>query len=361
MGLALIGSGCGTQKRPAPPPIRGYVNLDALVYRHPGWGGVSQYDAALRRLEAAALSLPAAGRPDEKIAVLPALPPTEGVSSTSVPGGDVRRIADHLNSVQQSLLEAVRSRREMARLDQLRGQRDVWRREARLKFPAPTETTAVQPDLELQLLQANIDALTQTLNSKLWQQAPPPAPVREALQGKVAADRARLDVLIAERLQKTEALREQYVAERQRMRDGRAVYVQTQAGDLEARLRADDERVIATQHARLAHQRVTLLNALARPTVISVPPEGNTGAEALPQSRGNPQAVLSRTSLMAAVIHLQVQRARWIKYLYDDTQAAARDAAGRRNWEVTFGPPRPGDRDLTQPVAQALASGVWQW
>lgn len=360
IGLALIGSGCGTQKRPAPPPvIRGYVNLDALIHRHPGWSGVSQYDAALRRLETAARSLPPAGRPDEKIATLPALPMMDGLNSMA-PGGDARQIADRLTSVQQSLLAAVRSRREMARLDRLRSQRDVWRREARLKFPVPTETTAVQPDLELQLLQANVDALTRTLDSKLWRQAPPPAPTREALRAKVAADRARLDALIAERGQKGAALRAQYLEARQQARATRTLYVQTQADDLAGRLRADDERVIASQQARLVHQRATLLEALARPAALSVPTAGNAGTETLPQGHGNPQAALARKSLTAAVAHLQAQRTRWIKYLYDDTQAAARDAAGQRNWNVTFGPPRPGDRDLTQPLAQALASGVWQ-
>ncbi|MDQ2801119.1 MAG: hypothetical protein M3Y13_15920 [Armatimonadota bacterium] len=361
VGLALIGTGCGTQKRPAPPPvIRGYVNLDALIHRHPGWSGVSEYDAALHRLEMAARSLPPADKPDEKIATLPALPAMDGANSAVGPGSDVGQIADRLTVVQQSLLEAVRSRREMARLDQLRSQRDVWRREARLKFPAPTETTLTQPDLELQLLQANIETLTRTLDSKLWTQAPPPAPKREALGAKVAADRARLATLIAERGQKAETLRAQYIADRQQVRQARADYAQAQADALAGRLRADDERVIASQQARLMRQRVTLLEALASPIALSVPTAGDAGAETLPQRRGNPQATLARASLAAATAHLQAQRTRWIKYLYDDTQAAARDAAGQRNWDVTFGPPRPGDRDLTQPLAQALASGVWQ-
>lgn len=359
IGAALAGGGCASHTRPAPPPpIHGYVRLDVLTRLHPGWSGVSRYDAALGRLEAAARSLPPPDRPDQKIATLSALSPvTEGVGK-ALPTGDMNATAIRLRTVQQSLMDGLRSRREMARADQIHSREAVWRRQARQQFPTLVETAASEPDLELQLLQANVEALTRTLDG--WKQSLPPAPKREALRVKVEADRARLQALIAERLAARDAIQAQQKAEALRRRQARLAYVQAQEDTLAARLRADDERILADQQARLARQRTALLAALARPSSVSVPFVGDAGVKTLPQGRGAAQAALSQASLTEAETRLSAQRARWVRYLYDDTQAAARDAADQHRWDVTFGPPRPGDRDLTQALAQAMAGGVWR-
>lgn len=360
-GLALLGGGCATHTRPAPPPpLRGYVNLDILTRRHPGWGGVSRYDAALERLAAAARSLPPADRPDQKIATLPALPPAPVGAGEALSLADVGQAKSRLSDVQRSLLDGLRSRREMARADQIASQQDGWQRAARQQYPAPTGAVAIQPDLELQLLQANIDALTQTLNSKLWRQAPPPAPRREALRAKVEAESARLQVLIAGRAQAREASQARQAEAIRQLQGARVAYVRTQADALESRLRAGDERFIADQQGRLARQRTALLGALALSLPVLVPASGDAGAQTLPKGPDAGRAALAQASLKEAENHLSAQRARWVRHLYDDTMAAARDTASRRNWDVTFGPPRPGDRDLTQPLAQAMRAGVWR-
>ncbi len=357
--VALTGSGCATNTRPAsPPPIRGYVNLDALTRRHPGWSGVSRYDAALRRLEQAARSLPPADRPDQKIALLPALPAVVAGGGAALPIADAGQVGRHLMFVQQTLMAELRSRREMARDDQIASREDVWQRDARQQYPIPAQEEAIQPDLALQLLQANVETLTQTLDG--WKQSVPPAPRWEALRAEVEADRARLQALIAARVQARDAAQVREAADVQHLQEARVAYVQTQENSLAAQLRAEDENFIADQQARLTRQRTDLLTALAQAVPVSVPNVGDAGPQTLPQGPGVARAALSSASLSEAETRLSAQRARWIRHLYDDTQAAARDTADQRNWDVTFGPPRPGDRDLTQALAQAMSAGVWR-
>jgi hypothetical protein len=357
LGLALLIGGCAAHTRIAPlPPVRGYVDLDALTRRHPGWSGVSQYDAALRRLETAGRSLPPTNRPDQKIATLPALPPALGDSG--LPAADAGQIGSRLTSVQRSLVDGLRSRRGMARADQIASRQDGWVREARQQYPVPPEKATLQPDLALQLLQANVETLTRTLDG--WKESVPPAPQREALRAKVEADRARLQRLGAARVQARDAERARQEVERQRLREARVAYVQTQADTLNSRLRAGDERFIAGQQARLTRQRTDLLGALVRPAPISVPAAGDAGAQTLPKGPRAVQAALAGKSLAEAEAHLGAQKARWVRHLYDDTRAAAQDTADQRHLDVTFGPPRPGDRDLTPALAQAMREGVWR-
>lgn len=357
MWLALLLGGCATQTHhAAPPPVRGYINLEALTRRHPGWSGVSQYDVALQRLQTAARSLPPTDRPDGKIALLPALPPDTGVSA--LPAADAGQIGSRLTSVQRSLLEGLRSRRETARADQISSRQDGWRREARQRYPVSKETSVIQPDLELQLLQANVETLTKTLNG--WKESVPPAPKREALRAKVEADRSRLQDLIAARVQARDAAQARRVSEVQRLQDARAAYVQTQSEALGSRLQAGDDRYLASQQGRLTQQRTALLGALALPVPVAVPAAGDVGAQTLPKGPGVALAALSKGSLIEAETHLSAQRARWVRHLHDDTKAAAQDTADQHNWDVTFGPPRPGDRDLTQAMTQAMKAGVWR-
>jgi len=354
----VSGGGCATHTRPAPPPpVRGYVSLDVLTRRHPGWGGVSRYDAALKRLEEAARSLPPAGRPDRKIATLPALSPGPA-QAAEVPAADIGAAASRLGSVQRSLLDGLTARRAAARADQVASQRDGWRRAARQQYPVLAGTAPTQPDLEIQLLQANVEALTSTLNG--WKESTPPAPRRAALRVKVEADRARLQALIAARASARDAEQSRQAAEVRRLREARVAYVRAQADGLESRLRATDGRYLADQQVRLTRQRAALLGALALPAPVGVPADGDAGARTLPSGRDAGRAALAQASLTAAEAHLAAQRARWVGHLYDDTLAAARDAAGQKNWDVTFGPPRPGDRDLTQPMAQAMRASVWR-
>ena len=188
----------------------------------------------------------------------------------------------------------------------------------------------------------------------------PPAPRLKDLQAKVASEQVRLQVLLAERDRQRIAAQTKRMDERQNVRDDRAAYVQAQADSLTTRLQDDDARLVAAQSARLTRQRLTLLADLAQPPVAAVPPTGFAGAETLPHGPGIAQASLSQASLTASEDRLRTQRARWIKFLRDDTQAAAQDMAAKQNWNVTFGPPRPGDRDLTTAMTQAMLPSIWR-
>lgn len=359
LGLAILGGGCASHQAPAPPPLHGLVNLDELVRRHPGWSGVGQYDAALRRLEQAARALPQGNGSDQKLATLPALLAAGSVSlSSGLSAESNAEQVQRLKSVQQSLLESLRGRRAMVREDQIRQKQDIWRSEARLRFSVPLESVQSQPDLELQLLEANVATLTRTIAG--WKQAPPPAPKLEALRTKVNTERAKLEALLTTRAQQREIAQTRHREEIARARADRTAYVQAQADTLEAHLRTEDERLIAAQAARLTQQRTALLGALAQPPALTVPTTGFAGQETLPHGLGVVQSGLSQASLTASEVRLRAQRARWVKFLYDDTQAAALDAAGQRGWDVTFGHPRPGDRDLTGALAQALTSSLWR-
>ena len=209
-------------------------------------------------------------------------------------------------------------------------------------------------DLSLQLLQANVAALTQTLNH--WDSSKPPAPALNRLRLKVEADRQRLEDLIAGILATRTAARAARSEAVQRMREARAGYVQSQGDLLTARLEADDTRVLDAQKQRLSDQRLVLLAALARPEPVSVAAAGNAGALTLPQGPDAARASLSAASLAAARTRLSAQRRRWLRYLSDDTRASALDAAAQRHWNITFGPPRRGDKDMTDDLESVLAS-----
>lgn len=334
-------------------PLKGYVNLETLVRQHPGWDGVGRYDAALTRLDLAVRSVP--GTPATPAVTLPplaALPPGRSIRT----GGDAQAAA-HLQAVQQSLLAGIRARRTLAREEQIARQRSLWRREARQLFPVPTEPTEVVPDFNVQLLRVNVRALTQTLEN--WKLSTPPTPRLNALRVKVEADRDRLLALIAEYDASVQGRQSTYEAQVQSRKEARLSYVEAQADALLARLEREDALALAAQQARLSEQRAALLTALAQPLPMMVPAEGSLGQVMLPSVPGAARAALSASALRAARTRLEAQRTRWLRYLYDDTKAAAEDAAERQHWTITFGPPPAGQRDLTAPVTKALQSGPW--
>jgi len=350
--LVCCGAGCAAHRQAAAPrTVYGYADLTALVRHQPGWAGLGQYDAALARLSAAA-NLPPSGQADPKMATLPALQP-EAAGSAAPGGKDVSEIARHLSAVQAGLLGGLSERRQAAREDQISRQQDLWKRDARKLFPVPTRTAEISSDLTLQLLQANVAALTQTLDH--WDNSKPPAPKLARLKLKVEADRDRLNALIATRIRARETARAARVAAIQRQRSARVTYVQAQGDALAAHLETEDARVLDSQQRRLSAQRSALLGALARLEPVSVPAAGDAGVLVLPVWPGAARASLSAASLQAARARLLAQRGRWAQYLYDDTRASALDAAARLHWNITFGPPRRGDRDMTAELERVLA------
>lgn len=355
MGVLVCGAGCADHAAPTPPrTVYGYADLNALVRSRPGWTGLRQYDAALARLDAEARDLPPAGQPDPKLAVLPALPVGAGIDGAGMAGGTVQ-IGLRLSAVETSLLASLDSRRKMARAEQIRRQQELWRRDARRLFPVPTRTAEISSDLNLQLLQASVAALTQTLLH--WDNSVPPAPRLAVLKQKVEADRARLAALIAGRIETREAARAARAEAVKQTRQARLDYAAAQGAALAARLQAEDAHALGSRRQHLGSERQALLAALAAPESVAVPAAGDAGAVSLPRSPDALPPSLSADSLRAARAGLLAQRGRWVQYLYDDTRASALDAAGKKHWNITFGPPRPADRNLTANLEQALGQG----
>ena len=353
LGTSVFGAGCAPHNTPAPPrTVYGYADLNALVRSRPGWAGLGRYDAALARLDSEARSLPPAGQPDPTLAVLPPLTIEAGTGAGSPNQAQIGR---RLSAVEASLVGSLDSRRKMARDEQIRRQQELWRRDARRLFPVPSRTAEINSDLTLQLLQTNVDALTQTLIH--WDNSIPPAPKLVLLRKKVEADRARLTALIAARIQTREAARAARDEAIKQTRQARLDYVAAQGAALSSKLEAEDVRALGLRTQHLSAERQALLAALAEPEPVTVPAAGDAGALTLPRSPNVLPPSLSADSLRAAQASLRAQRGRLAQYLYDDTRAAAEDAAGKRRWNITFGPPRPGDRDLTAGLAQALKNG----
>ncbi len=353
LGL-LVCAGCADHAAPQPPrTVSGYASLSVLVQSRPGWRGLQRYDAALARLDGEVRSLPAAaGQADPKLAVLPALTFT---GAAGAGGQGTLLTGQRLSAIEASLVSDLEDRRQMARAEQIRRQQELWRREARRLFPVPARTAEIGSDLDLQLLEANVAALSQTLAH--WDNSVPPAPKLVQLKRKVEADRTRLQALIAGRIQTREAARAARAEMIKQTRQARLDYVSAQDAALSARLQAEDDRALSSRTLHLGTERQALLTALAAPEPAAVPAAGNTGVLALPRGPAALPATLSADSLRAARASLLAQRGRWAQYLYDDTRASAQDAAGKKHWNLTFGPPRPGDRNLTADLEQALGQG----
>lgn len=357
LAVSLFGAGCASRTQPAAPrTVYGYADLNALVQSRPGWSGLRRYDAALTRLDSEARSLPPAGQADPKLAILPALLAAGPNADAQTAGGrEPSGIGLRLSAVEASLISSLDDRRKMARAEQIRRQQELWRRDAQRLFPVPTRSAEIGSDLTLQLLQANVATLSQTLSH--WDNSTPPAPVLQQLKRKVEADRARLEALIAARIQAREAARAARSEVIRQTRQARLDYVRAQEAALAARLETADTLAVGSRARRLGEERRILLAALAKPEPVEVPTAGDAGTITLPRGPGTLPPSLSADSLKAARKNLLAQRGRWIQYLYDDTRASAQDAAGKRHWNITFGSPRPGDRNMTADLKQALANG----
>jgi len=357
MLLSMMGSGCGSQKTAPQVVQRGVVNLDILVRHHPGWSGVGQYDTELERLEIVKGGLQPTSQADERSAILPALM-VNTIPSTGLPQGYITGISRRLGSVQNTLITNLRQRRERERREQLRQERQFALSEANRLFAISVGNKEYFSDLDLQMLHASLTQLSITAAN--WSQSIPPAPILVALRAKILRDHARLETLLAERSAQRASAIEERRNEVATVRAARAAYVQGKMDILEARLMTDDEKLIAVQKSDLTESRAALLQILSRSEPVSVPPVGDVAALTLPRGPKTLAANLSPSSVASTKARLLAQRARWLKFLFDDTEAAAKDTAQAKHWDVTFGAPRPGQRDLTGSMAQAMAAGIWR-
>ena len=347
---------------------QGYADLDVLVRSHPGWSGVAQYDLALTRLRHASVRL---DRPaeDAQLALLPADDPQAPPSPAALMWGEKQQ----LDKIRQAQVAQVRERRALARQRQLAPLKEAWQREADADYTRyvrraqrdylrGVRQTLARGDVQRLNLSLQIKALQDIVTG--WKASAPPTPrlaqARRDLTTKLA-QAAQLDGERAATFRAAEAKRNGEIAAAAVFRDG---YVRHLAGQKEAVLQMQDERQTEAFARALVKQEQALLASQSVQVVVPVAPAGSLDAEVLPANRPAPalssgSAAKSLRQLQMAQTRLLAQRARWVAFLYDDTRAAALDAAKKRHWTVAFGKTGSG-MALTAPLAQILSSQGWK-
>jgi len=342
--------------------------LDVLVRSHPGWPGVAQYDLALTRLRNASVRL---DRPaeDAVLAVLPADTATAPPSPVAL----VRGEAQQLEAVRQAQVAQVRERRALARQRQIALLQEAWRREARAAYVRQAREaqgiylrrvreTLADNDARSLNLSLQIKALQDIVAG--WKASTPPTPRLTQARADLAQKQAQLAQLETARSQALQtALAERHAAIARAAAE-RDASVQRLTGQKEAALRLQDERQTRAFAQSLVRQEQALLKSQSVQAAVPVAPAGPLGAEALPPARSAPalspgSTAKSLRQLQMAQTRLLAQRARWLAFIYDDTRAAALDAAQKRHWTVTFAKAGPGIA-LTAPLAKILASQGWK-
>lgn len=370
MVLACLLAGCGPHaaRTARIVPQRGYADLDVLVRSHPGWPGVAQYDLALTRLRNASVRL---DRPaeDAALATLPAADTTSPPSPAALVRGQVRQ----LEAVRQAQVARVRARRALARQRQFAPLREAWQREADAEYTQQARRaqgeylrgvrrTLADRDAQRLNLALQIKALQDIVTG--WKASTPPTPrlaqARRALAAKLV-QAAQFDNARAALLRTTADTRRAAIAQAAAARD---LFVQQRTTQKEAALRVQDEHQTRLFAQSLIAQEQALLHSQAAQATTPVLPAGPLQAEALPPGRTAPalsasSAAKSLRQLRMAQTRLVAQRARWIAFIYDDTRAAALDAAQKRHWTVAFAKAGPGTA-FTAPLARILASQGWK-
>ncbi|MBV9850263.1 MAG: hypothetical protein JO250_11360 [Armatimonadetes bacterium] len=369
-GLLLAGlllAGCHSARRPA-PPVPVYADIAVLARRHPGWQSVALFDGMLGRLNAAIRQARAGGPAPAAALTLPAQTGLDLPGEVfTMPASALEQERRQLAGQQQAQLARLQARRERARQQQLDLQQAHWQREAQLRYAQAVQDAQARyrqryeaafnvRDVRRLNLFLQIKALEKIVAE--WK-LPKPTPVFDHANQELTDKRAELARLDAERTGLTGSLQAERDAALARAAADREAYVQTQRAQMAENLRSQDESILAAQRAQLARQTALLLSqerALAGGTV---PAAGAVGALSLPPVAAARAAQPVR-DLEAAARRLQGQRDRWIAFLYDDTQAAARDAARQRGWTVTFDSSHRGETDVTAPLAALLAGSVWK-
>ena len=366
VGLAL--AGCQSAKVP-PPPVPAYADLGVLVRRHPGWRSVAQYDVMLARLQAAIRQGRTGSAVPDPSLTLPAQ------SGLNLPGEAYTMPAEVLAQEQRQLeqqtqtqLARLRARLALAGRQQLELQQPRWQRDAELQYARAAQAAQAlytqrydaafaAGDVRRVNLRLQIDALEKTVTN--WKLSkPPPTPLLDRAINDLADKKAERDRLDAQHSGIATKLLSERAATLAQAAADRDASVRTQRDQLAQTLRTRQEVRLAAQRRQLERQTALLLRqerALAAGTVRAV---GSVGTLSLPPSAA--QATKPVRDLKAAARQLQLQRDRWIVFLYHDTQAAAQDAARQRGWIVTFDSSHRRETDVTVQLATLLTKGVWK-
>jgi len=289
------------------------------------------------------------------------------------PAALMRGEKQQLEAIRLAQVARVRERRALARQRQIALLQEAWQREARTEYVRQAREaqgiylrrvrrTLAGNDAQSLNLLLQIKALQDIVTG--WKASTPPTPrltqARKDLAQKQAL-LASLETARSQALQTALADRHATIARAAAARDASVLQL---TGQKEAALRMQDEQQTRAFAQSLIKQEQALLKSQSVQAAVPVAPAGSLGAEALPPARSAPalspgSAAKSLRQLQMAQTRLLAQRARWLAFIYDDTRAAALDAAQKRHWTVSFGKTGQGAA-LTAPLAQILASQGWK-
>ena len=278
--------------------------------------------------------------------------------------------SQRLETIQLIQMSRLRQRQAQNRHRQLALERQVWERQAAAQYARGIAATQAAYTQRLLLLARDDDAGRLNLLLQIralqkivsgWNASKPPTPELNRSKAELLQKQQQLTRLDQGRQQSLALARAGRDADLAAALTTRIAYVSDLDGLEETRLRSQDDQQASFLQGRLTAQRQALLSEERSLSAAPVSPAGGLGPQLLPAGPiPATTAPGAGHSFRLAQAQLKAQRARWLAFLYSDTQAAALDTATRQHWIVTFSRPVPGERDLTGPLAQALTTRVWK-
>jgi hypothetical protein len=351
-----------------PPKIpRVYANLNVLVQKHPGWKGVALYDAMLTRLQASIdraqiglhAPIPAVGLGQIQGVDLPN-------GAFALPQSTMQQQRLLLAQLAEQQIQRLQERRAQVRALEIRAQKRVWRRDARSQYEQSVAAinSRYQTEYLNAIAQDKVDRLNLMLqiqalqhNIAQWSLAQPPTPRLNQNREALAQKQSALAKLLADRTGQVAALQQTRDTALAQALAARTAFVENQQAALTDRLTKLDQDAVEAQRLLLARQTSKMLDREQQLIAAAVPVAGTLGSVAVAQET-NPGVPL--TGVRQTEARLILQRDRWIRNIYEDTQAAAEDAAQQRGWNVTFGTRQPGELNRTSDLAKILTGEIWK-
>ncbi len=358
-GLAIAGAGCRRTPEDSIRYSTGYVKLDDLVHRHPGWQDVRQLDAMI----AHANNLPA-----------PTATGARNLPEAPLPPALQRRpLLPAAISVEKLRIEAVKSpaRQRIERLQGsaiIRVERAVNVREKELRTTTDAELQQLEADLKEESRRDRISVESKwyvpvrdlwlrefALEAQVVTYRPyPTSPAYKMSQERLAEIRAQRKAAEDERSTELEAVDDRL---KQRLADARKD-VEQKFSRLIAEYRRDLESKAGTEMRERLAMAETVLSALEPLERPKVPPAPENRNVSLP----SPSQVAAAVKTAAGapldagdeIDDLKAQRERLSQYLQKDVKRRLNRLATQQRWRLAFGP-KPGLDDITNTAAQLLA------
>lgn len=356
---SVMATGCG-DGGPQLYVNRGYVNLDALMHRSPGWRNVVLLDGDLAHVGTV-------GAPVTQIAYdrsLTALSPLADLLPGSSAGisvlesdeltqradRDVWRMAERRAMSRERLLERLNENWQLESSDQYDSTVErIYRDYGQRVNMIYSEQNSKRLNLELQI-GALIKILVDWAGS-----GPPPTPRLNAARQDLVVKRLALQQItgkLTEDLSAARADRDEQLAEAIRVRNS---YVADQTQKTRDTLEKADEIQLAAERARLQQQVLQLSQDSAEAQRVSVHRLDAVHPVTIRLS-SVPAPPDSRADKSAALFGLLQQRKRRVAFIYESVRSSALDVAAQKHWEIDFTKSGSRETDLTDRVAALIAA-----